>query len=231
MNNKIIILDISFQFGGVDDKIHHVVLLDDKDIVLIDCGYMGFLPNIETALLDNGIEPSALTKVLITHHDHDHVGSLFDLKKKYPHVQIVASAGEANYINGTLKSLRLEQAEMLQSILPETQKEFGKQFIDMLRLVKPVPVDITINSGDIMPWCDGCEIISTPGHTPGHISLYLSKMKTLIAGDAIVLEGGIPTLANPQFALDKEAADCSFDKLLKLAANRIICYHGGIYDC
>ncbi len=62
MNNKIIILDISFQFGGVEDKIHPVVLLDDKDIVLIDCGYMGFLPNIETALLDNGIEPSALTK-------------------------------------------------------------------------------------------------------------------------------------------------------------------------
>lgn len=49
-------------------------------------------------------------------------------------------------------------------------------------------------------------ICFTPGHTPGHISLYFLQSKTLVAGDAVVIENGVLDIANPQFALDLEAA-------------------------
>ena len=38
---------------------------------------------------------------------------------------------------------------------------------------------------DIFDWCGGLEVIETPGHMPGHISLYLKDSKTLICGDAL----------------------------------------------
>lgn len=226
---KIIVLEIDFQFGGMKDSIYPVVLVDKKEIILVDCGYIGFLPKIEQALIEKGINPDLLTKLVITHHDHDHMGALYDLKKKYPQIKVVASNIESRYISGKEKSLRLEQAESMQKHLPEEQKAFGEQFITLLKQVKPVKVDCVVRDGKMKEWCGGCKIIETNGHMPGHISLYLPTFKTIIAGDAMTLENGKPAIANPQFTLDREAAIGSMNKLLGLGAERIICYHGGIY--
>lgn len=229
MNGKIITLDIAFDFGGTKDHIHPVVLSDNNEIILIDCGYIDFLSNIETELLKNGIEPKSLTKILITHHDHDHIGSLYDFKAKYPHIKIISSEIESNYLSGKLKSLRLKQAEEMQKNLPEKQKAYGEQFISILKNVKSVTTDLIVNGGDVLDLCGGVEVIDTSGHTDGHISLYLPKHKTIIAGDAIILENGKPVIAFPQFAFDKEVATSSLEKLLSLDADCIICYHGGIF--
>lgn len=225
----IIALDIPVPFGAAADSIHPVVLLDDRERILVDCGYIGFLPQIEAALLAQNIAPASLSKVLITHHDHDHMGALRALKDKYPHIQVIASEADAPYVSGQRRSLRLAQAEAMQKDLPEEQKAFGQQFIDLLTQVEPVPVDEVVRDGQRLDWCGGCEVIGTPGHMPGHISLYLPKHKTTIAGDAMVLENGRPAIANPQFTLDMEAAQRSMERVLDLGARQIICYHGGVY--
>lgn len=121
---KIIVLEIDFQFGGMKDSIYPVVLVDKKEIILVDCGYIGFLPKIEQALIEKGINPDLLTKLVITHHDHDHMGALYDLKKKYPQIKVVASNIESRYISGKEKSLRLEQAECMQHHLPQEQNDY-----------------------------------------------------------------------------------------------------------
>ncbi len=179
--------------------------------------------------MKNGITPESLTKILITHHDHDHMGSLYDLKEKYPHIKIISSEIEAEFISGKLKSLRLEQALEMQKNLSDEQKAYGEQFISMLNQVKSVTTDLIVKDGDVLDICGGLEIIATSGHTKGHISFYLPKHKTIIAGDALVLENNKLVIANPQFAFDKEAAISALDKLLSLDANRIICYHGGVF--
>jgi glyoxylase-like metal-dependent hydrolase (beta-lactamase superfamily II) len=96
-----------------------------------------------------------------------------------------------------------------------------------LRSVRPVLADLTVNDGDDL--C-GCKIVATPGHTPGHISLYLPDQGVVIAGDAMALENGVPAIANPQFTLDPKAAKASMDKLLSLGADIYVCYHGGTYQ-
>ena len=227
---QIAVLEIPFQFENIKDTIHPVVLIDDNETILVDCGYVGFLPYIETALVHNGIDPQSLTKVVITHHDHDHMGALYDLKEKYPWIQVIASELDADYVSGKQKSLRLLQAETTQNHLPQGQKEFGKQFIQLLQSVKPVPVDRTVRNDQVLNWCGGCKVVDTPGHMPGHISLYLPTHRCVITGDAMALEHGKPVLANPQFALDMQAAVDSLEKLLQLDAERFICYHGGIYQ-
>ncbi len=223
------ILNVHFRFGETEDVIHPVVLQDGAHMVLIDCGYTGFLPAIEEAMLKNGISCENLTHVLITHHDHDHMGALSALKKKYPHIQVVAGQHEEPYISGRLQSLRLTQAEALQLNLPEDQKAFGIAFCNMLRNVEPVPVDRIVHGGEIIDWVGGCTVLDTPGHTPGHISLYLNNENFMIAGDAAAVENKKLGIANPQFTLDMKAAEESLEKLLEYNAKQVICYHGGIY--
>jgi glyoxylase-like metal-dependent hydrolase (beta-lactamase superfamily II) len=73
-------------------------------------------------------------------------------------------------------------------------------------------------------------VIATPGHMPGHISIYLKETKTLIAGDAMVVENGKLTIANPQYTLDMQKAKESISKLLSYEIETVLCYHGGIYS-
>ncbi len=225
--NEIVVLDIKFNFQGIEDEIHPVVLKDDKSMVLIDCGYTGFLPKIEQAMDEKHLDCRDLTHVLITHQDHDHIGALYDLKQKYPQVQIIASKSESPYISGKLKSLRLEQAEAMQAGLPEEQKPFGLAFCKILKNVHPVEVDLEVTDGDVLDWCGGCTIVGTPGHTPGHISVFVSQPKVMITGDAAALENGELVIANPQFTLDIKEAEESLHKIMASGAKRIICYHGG----
>ncbi|MDF2632738.1 MAG: beta-lactamase domain protein [Caproiciproducens sp.] len=226
---QIVVLNVKFQFGDTKDVIHPVILKDDKEMVLVDCGHTGFLPKIEEAIGAAGLNCNQLTKIVITHQDHDHIGALAAFKQKYPNIQIIASEIEAPYVAGKMKTIRLEQAEALQKTLPEEQKAFGNAFCEILRNVEPAKVDLTVHDGDLFDWCGGCEIVATPGHTPGHISLYLKNKKTMITGDAAVLEDDRLVIANPQFTLDMESAEKSLSKILSYDADTFICYHGGIY--
>lgn len=228
--NNLIILKIEMSFGEAWDHIYPVVLGDDENCVLVDCGFVGALPKIEEALGTHGLSPEAVTHIVLTHQDHDHIGAAAAFKKKYPNVRVLASADEAPYISGARKSLRLEQAEQLQDLLPPEQQEFGKAFCRLLRSVEPVQIDQLLYGGALLPFCGGCHVLATPGHTPGHISLFLTAFDTIISGDAMALEGGKPVLANPQFTLDMENAAASMHRLLSHPAKKLVCYHGGLFE-
>lgn len=227
--DQIIALKVPFRFGNVEDIIYPAVLLDDREMVLVDCGYTGFLPQMEKAFGEQGLNCGNLAKIVVTHHDHDHMGALADFKEKYPQIQVLAGCGEVPYIEKLKKALRLEQAERMQAGLPDDQKEFGKAFCEVLKRVKPAFVDSAVHGGDSFGWCGGCEIIDTPGHTPGHISLYLKQWKTVITGDAATVQNGRLVVANPEYADNLGQAQKSLEKLLALDADTYLCYHGGFY--
>lgn len=205
------------------------VLLGKEDTVLVDCGYPGSLEILESELMRNNIKPETITKLVLTHQDDDHIGAAKEIKEKYPAIQILASEKETPYISGKLKNLRLQQAEEMQPHLPEHLKEFGLQFCNRLRKVKPVYVDIILHPGDRFDWSGGCEIVSTPGHMPGHISICSLENKYFITGDAAVLENNTLEIANPQFCLDIAAAEESLKNIIERECDCYICYHGGLF--
>ena len=230
MNARYEILDLKYIFGGMEQHIYPAVLLGEDGAVLIDCGYPGSLPMIEAQLQDHGIDPRSLTKLVLTHQDDDHTGAAAELKEKYPDIQVLASCEEAPYISGERKNLRLQQGEDLQEQLPEDQKAFGEQFCQRYRDLVPVLPDILLHSGDRFDWGGGCEILATPGHTPGHISIRALDGEYMVTGDAAVLEGGALTIANPEFCLDMEAAENSLAEMTRRECRRYICYHGGVLE-
>lgn len=226
---QIIALGLTYRYGEQEDTLHPVVLRDDCNMILVDCGYPGFLPLIEQAMEEAGLRCEELTAVFITHHDHDHMGALGALKGKYPRIQVIAGENEAPYIAGEKKALRLEQAEASLAVLPEDEQAAARSFCEALRSVEPCPVDVTVRGGDRFDWCGGCEILDTPGHTAGHQSLFLYQHRTVVAGDAAIAENGSLTVANPQYAYDLPAAERSLEQLLAYDADTYICYHGGVH--
>ncbi|MGE7093690.1 MBL fold metallo-hydrolase [Lysinibacillus sp. NPDC048646] len=73
----------------------------------------------------------------------------------------------------------------------------------------------------------GIEVIHTPRHTPGHISLYVKRSKALVAGDALICSGGFLRGPVLQTMLDINTARLSLKKFLSFDIESVICYHGG----
>ncbi|MEG6521535.1 MBL fold metallo-hydrolase [Desulfotomaculum sp. 1211_IL3151] len=227
--SEVIALEIKFNFNGSENIIYPVILSDESEVILIDCGYPNFLPLIKKAAQEKGIDSSNLKTIMITHHDFDHMGALADFKREYPHIKVCASIDDEPYISGAKKSLRLQQAEAIYELLPEDQKEGAKCFHRLLESIENVKVDLCVKDKDFFPWAGGIEVIATPGHMPGHISIYVKESKTLISGDALVVEDGKLLIANPQYTLDIVEAKKSIKKLLNYQIDKIVCYHGGVY--
>lgn len=61
----------------------------------------------------------------------------------------------------------------------------------------------------------GLEVIATPGHTPGHVSVFDPASGLLVAGDAINTSAGAITGPNPDFTADMATANASVAKMLE----------------
>jgi glyoxylase-like metal-dependent hydrolase (beta-lactamase superfamily II) len=225
---KVHVLPLPYEYDDQQDVLYPVLLQHQDECMLVDCGYAETVPELEKALAAVGVSFSQLTGLVLTHHDIDHIAGAYKIKQQHPSLLMYASSIEAKYISGQEKSLRLQQAEDIYQCLPEDQKPGAKAFQAFLETVKPVPVDVLLEKKSHWPLSGEVAIIPTPGHTPGHISLYLKQQRTLIAGDAVVIEEGGLNLANPQYALDLPAAITSAAKIRELPIDKLICYHGGV---
>jgi glyoxylase-like metal-dependent hydrolase (beta-lactamase superfamily II) len=71
----------------------------------------------------------------------------------------------------------------------------------------------------------GLRVVATPGHTVGHMAVFDSDTRVLVAGDALTNTNGLAG-SNPQFTEDKAAATASVRKLARLAPRTILVGHG-----
>jgi glyoxylase-like metal-dependent hydrolase (beta-lactamase superfamily II) len=225
---EVFVLEVKFTFNDRDDSLYPVILKNENEMILVDGGYAGFLPLLEEAAAVHNLSLANLTGLLLTHHDIDHIGVACEIRLKYPAVKIFSSLKEEGYISGKQKSLRLEQAEALYQSLADDQKPAALSFQRLLKTVQPISVDHILPEGGM--FINGVEIIDTPGHMPGHVSLYVRNQKTLIAADALVIQNGELDIANPHFTLDLPEAINSVQKLYVRDIKKIICYHGGIME-
>ena len=226
--NEYFILSIDYISENKKEKIHPVILRDDNDLILIDCGYPHFLSQIKTAAEAKGIDLDQLTKIIITHQDYDHLGGLADFKKAYPNVKIYASKQEAPYIRGEKEFIRIRQMRAKYKQMSKQEKDQSEHILRIYSAIEPVQVDEELNGGEQFDWCGGVEIIPTPGHMPGHISIYLNAFKVLVAGDALAVKNNKLSVVDTSSVMDVTAAKESMRKLLTYDIQKVISYHGGV---
>jgi glyoxylase-like metal-dependent hydrolase (beta-lactamase superfamily II) len=216
------------------DIIHPTLIWDNETIILVDTGYPGQMPLIREAMLKAAVPLDKLNKIIITHQDIDHIGSLPSiLKDSMQSIEVLANEVEKPYIEGVKKLLRMtpETIARAEANLPESMPiEWRKAFIALLKNPPHAPVDTIVTDGEELPYCGGITVINTPGHTPGHISLYHKPSKTLIAADALIVKDGQLQGPVPEYALDYHLAMKSISKFTSYNINTVICFHGGLYN-
>ena len=227
--NNLNILEIKSSFGGSNRSMFPVVLIDGNEMVLVDTGIPGQIDLFIEEAKNKGIDLNNLTKIVITHHDIDHIGSLAEMKRTFKNVKVLASKIEADYISGKKESIRLELSRKNFDKLPEERKAFAKNLQKMYENLDRTNVDIELTEDGLLPDCSKIKVIQTPGHLPGHISIYFEETKTLITGDAIGFWEGKLAI-NPQHTIDMATAKESIKKLLDYDITNILCYHGGLFE-
>lgn len=225
---KLKVLKIEKIIEGENIEIFPVLIQNDDRNYLVDCGYEATFEELKSKLNFHKVRIQDLTGVIITHDDYDHLEGLKSLKNRNANLKVFCGEFEKDSVSGAIKSERLIQAEASLPTIPEEFKTWSLNFIHKLKNVQRFEVNHTLTDNEFFE--NDIIVIHTPGHTKGHISLFCTSEKTLIAGDALVVEEGKFNIANPNFTLDMEAALNSVEKIKTLNPKKIICYHGGIME-
>jgi glyoxylase-like metal-dependent hydrolase (beta-lactamase superfamily II) len=199
----------------------------------VDAGYPGQLPLFREEMEKAGVSLGSLTQVIITHQDIDHIGSLPTILNECPQkVEVLANEVEKPYIQGDIRLIKITEEAIAQAVnaLPDhVSDEWRAGFKRALENPPSAKVDQTITGEEELPYCRGIIVINTPGHTPGHISLYHKQSRTLIAGDAMMVVDGKLLIADPQYCVDASLAMESLREFIAYDIETVICYHGGLF--
>ena len=231
--NGVEMLEISATIMGKANVIHPTLLWDEDAVILVDTGYPGQLPLFREAMAKAGVPFDKLSKVIVTHQDLDHIGSLPAILNASPQrVEVLAHEVEKPYIQGEKRLLKITPqaiAQAVNSLPAEMSEQQRKAFKAGLENPPKANVDKTVADEEELPYCGGITVITTPGHTPGHISLYHKKSKTLITGDTLLVVDGQLRKPDPRLTLDMDVAIKSLKKFAQYDIETVICYHGGLY--
>ena len=227
-------LELKAELMDEPSMFYPTLLWDQRDVVLVDAGFPGMASQKRGAIEQDRVQLEKITRIIITHHDLDHIGSLGDLQRELPHpVQVLSHAMEVPYIQGELIPIKMtpamrKQMEEQMKGVSEERRQAMQSMMDAMKYQK-LKVDRTISDGEVLPYCGGIQIIHTPGHTPGHVCLFHITSKTMIAGDALFVENGRLGPAPSFINADPRMAIESLRKLAGCDITSIIAYHGGLY--
>ena len=192
------------QIGGLGFD-SNIYLIIDEVIALIDAGTGMNFETVTRNMGKFGLKPSDIKLLINTHCHFDHIG------------------GDRDFIKaaGCEVAIHELEADLLRKgdqIITLAGGLFGR------RRLEPTEVVRELHEGD---WIDlgefRLQVLHTPGHTSGSISLFEPKQRLLFAGDTIFSDGigrvDLPTG-------DAEALHTSITRLAELKARKMYPGHG-----
>ncbi len=151
----------------------------DGQWVLIDAGLKGSAGRIKAMAAELFGENHPPAAIILTHGHFDHVGALKILLEEWTDVPVYAHSLELPYLTG------------LSSYPPPDPLTGGglMSWISFVYPKKPINISSRIHALDKsggLPVLTEWQYVHTPGHAPGHISLFRHRDGLLIGGDAFV---------------------------------------------
>jgi glyoxylase-like metal-dependent hydrolase (beta-lactamase superfamily II) len=206
------------------------LLVDGVTVTVIDAGPPGAEDAICEYLRQIGCSLPQVRRIILTHHHVDHTGGLAGLVK-LTGAEVWAHKDDAGFIEGSAARPVLEMsAERIRAIMPGATAEdiaaFRGRMKEFMRAL-PAKVDLRLCGGEELSVLGGCQIVHTPGHTPGHICVYVPAQSLLIAGDLLRYEQGQIGGPIPEFTANPEAAAESVRRVAGLTIEAMYGYHGG----
>lgn len=187
-------------------RVSNCFLIREPVPTLIDSGIPKQAGRIAAYLSDLRLSVNDVHRLILTHHDIDHIGSAQELRRV---------TGMTVYLH----PLDVPYALGQQRRKPLPKVLVGSVFGRGMRYGPPKPT-LPLEDGQLI---ENITVIHTPGHTPGHVCLLCDGV--LFAGDAIVT--GETFRISPQILThDMKAARESVRKLLAYDFHTAVSGHG-----
>ena len=196
------------------------ILVGDDGLTIVDAG----LPRSEKKILayvrSLDKSPGDVKRIILTHSDLDHVGALAALQ---------AATGASTYASQIeADAIAIGKASRKASPPGFSLRRFLFFLLAPLFKAKPFQVAEIITDGQNLPVLGGLRVVETPGHTPGHISLFAPTQGILFCGDSMVTdENGIHG-SRPAVTWDEAKAFESVRKQAELGASVVCSGHGPV---
>jgi glyoxylase-like metal-dependent hydrolase (beta-lactamase superfamily II) len=156
------------------------VMRSRSELILVDAGtgprHQPTAGKLAGNLRAAGIEPAAITKVVLTHGHPDHLWGVLDANNNpiYPNASYIVSAVEWNTWADPDVLQKLPAALPKERVATGAKQHFA-HIKDKMTMVR---------GGDEI--VSGVRVIDTPGHTPGHLSVEIAGGDgLLISADAL----------------------------------------------
>lgn len=189
------------------------LIVEPTGLTLVDSGMPRRAPLVFETISYLGYQPTDLKRLLITHTDIDHVGSMAEIQRRSG-CQVVVSRQTAVYFR--------------QRTYPRHMFFFAQWVVNTFMKFDPVPEDalLLVKEGDTLPILDQLYVIHSPGHTPDHHAFFSPVTGILFSGDALHTRTGQLSASSDPISSDRLAVARSAIRLLELAPAIFACGHG-----
>ena len=202
---------------------------EDDSWVLVDTGLRSSYARIKKMAASLFGEDSKPSAIVLTHGHFDHTGSLKRLADDW-HVPVYVHYLELPYLTGR-SSYPPPDPSVGGGLMSSMSWVYPRKAINVEEHLHILPPDESV------PGLPGWKYVYTPGHSPGHISLFRERDKVLIAGDAFVTtksESAMSVMKQTRrisgppkyFTYDWEAARNSVRRLADLNPSVVAAGHG-----
>jgi glyoxylase-like metal-dependent hydrolase (beta-lactamase superfamily II) len=161
---------------GAIDRYVYAYLVSGSELCLIDTGVRGSEQTIFNYVRAMGRQPSDISRIILTHSHPDHLGAARS---------IVIGTGAAVFAHATERAW-IENVELQARERPVPG--FGALVEGSVR------IDHQVEDGEVLELGGGLglEVLHTPGHSPGSISLFVRQDGAVLSGDAVPLPNDLP---------------------------------------
>ena len=207
------VIDGVYQLPAIASRV--TVLVSGDRATLVDAGMKGSARWIVRGLATIGVSVEQLSIIAITHHHPEHSGGLSGLRE-FTSAKIVVHREDAAVVSGENPAPNPYQNRLVAFLAtPLLPALYGPT----------MPVDHQVDDGDNLPLMENVQVIHTPGHTPGSMSLFVRDKGVLIVGDALEYRRGKLKPPAKMFTENRQQAIESLRRFLELDFETICFSH------